>query len=412
MKTKPLPYLLFLAGVALVALHAIDDAFVQPQPGTSAIDHLPGGLVPLALAVLSIVAFPRVRPGGRAALALAWSLGALVSGAEAVYYAQHGGLSGDDFSGLVAMAAAPVLLAVGVVELWRSRRPDGRPAVRYARRVVKVVVGLFLVSLTALPFAIAYVSGHVSRAAVPVAALGAPHEDVTLRTSDGLDLEGWYVPSRNHAAVILFPGRKGPMSRARMLAQHGYGVLIFDRRGEGRSQGDPDGWGWDFDKDIRAGVAFLKHRSDVDPQRIAGLGLSVGGEMMLETASETTDLAAVVAEGAGARTAGEEIDDANGINKVTALVSYGIRDATNTVVQGRMPPANLKGLVPKIAPRPVFFIHAGPRDVGQLGPDYYRAAGQPKQIWEAKGGHTKAFATEPREYERRVVDFLDRSLLR
>src|SRR3954454_9798524 len=125
MKTKPLPYLLFLAGVALVALHAIDDAFVQPQPGTSAIDHLPGGLVPLALAVLSIVAFPRVRPGGRAALALAWSLGALVSGVEAVYYAQHGGLGGDDFSGLVAMAAAQALPAAGVGGPERACRPVG-----------------------------------------------------------------------------------------------------------------------------------------------------------------------------------------------------------------------------------------------------------------------------------------------
>src|SRR4051794_31248336 len=164
MKTKPLPYLLFLAGVALVALHAIDDAFVQPQPGTSAGDHLSGGLVPLALAVVSVLAFTRVRPGARAALAFAWSLGALVSGVEAVYYAQHGGLSGDDFSGLLAMATAPVLLGVGVVELWRSRRPDGRPVVRYGRRVVKGAIALFVVSLTAIPFALAYVSGHVARA--------------------------------------------------------------------------------------------------------------------------------------------------------------------------------------------------------------------------------------------------------
>src|SRR4051794_4502045 len=169
MKTKPLPHLLFLAGVALVTLHAIDDAFLQPQPGTSAGDHLSGGFVPLVLAALSVLAFARVRPGWRAALAFAWSLGALVSGIEAVYYAQHGGLSGDDFSGLLAMAAAPVLVAVGVVELWRSRRSDGRPLVRYGRRVVKAVIAVFVVSLTAIPFGVAYVSGHVSRAVVPVA---------------------------------------------------------------------------------------------------------------------------------------------------------------------------------------------------------------------------------------------------
>lgn len=68
--------------------------------------------------------------------------------------------------------------------------------------------------------------------------------------------------------------------------------------------------------------------------------------------------------------------------------------------------------MPKIAPRPVFFIHAGPRDVGHLGPEYFRVAGPPKEIWEAQGGHTQAFAKQRREYERRVVSFFDRALLR
>jgi hypothetical protein len=335
-----------------------------------------------------------------------------VNGVEAIYYAQHGAFGGDDYTGLVALAAAPLLAGLGIRELWRSRRVDDRRAWRYARRGITGVVTLFVASLVALPFAVAYVSGHVGRADVPAPALGAAYANVALHTSDGLRLEGWYVPSRNHAAVILFPGRKGPMTRARMLASHGYGVLLFDRRGEGQSQGDPDAWGWNFDKDIRAGIAFLQQRPDVDRGRIGGVGLSVGGEMMLQTASETTELAAVVAEGAGARTASEEIDDASGADKLLAAVSYGVRDLTNTVVQGSVPPTNLKKLVPKIAPRPVFFIHAGARDVGKLGPAYYEVAGEPKQIWEAEGGHTQAFAREPAEYERRVTDFFDGALLR
>jgi alpha/beta superfamily hydrolase len=401
----------FTVGVALTALHVVDDAFVQPQPGTGAQDHLARGLLPLAVAALSLWAFGRVRPGVRTALAFGWSFAALLSGVEALYYAQHGGVSGDDFTGLAAMAAGPVLAGLGVRELWRSRRLDDRRPWRYARRAGIGVLGFLVATTFALPYAIAYVGGHAARADVPAPALGRAHEDVTLHTSDGLELDGWYVSSRNGAAVIVFPGRQGTQTRARLLARHGYGVLVYDRRGEGRSQGDPDGWGWSFNKDIRAGLEFLKHRHDVDPQRIAGIGLSVGGEMMLQTASETTDLAAVVAEGAGARTAGEEIDDASGVDKVLAALSYGTRDLTNIVTQGRAPPTNLQRLVPKIAPRPVFFIHAGADDVGQLGPVYYRLAGQPKQIWEAKGGHTQAFAKEPHEYERRVVDFLDRALL-
>ena len=129
---------------------------------------------------------------------------------------------------------------------------------------------------------------------------------MTFKTEDGLELEGWYIPSRNGAAVISFPGRKGPQRQARMLARHGYGVLLFDRRGEGRSEGEPNIFGWGGDEDIKAAVRYLQTRADVDPKRIGGIGLSVGGELMLEAAAETKDLAAVVSDGAGARTARED----------------------------------------------------------------------------------------------------------
>ena len=89
--------------------------------------------------------------------------------------------------------------------------------------------------------------------------------------------------------MIAFPGRNGPQKQTRMLARHGYGVLLFDRRGEGESEGDPNSWGWGGGQDVKAAIAYLQHRPDVDPGRIGGIGLSVGGEMMLETAAETDD---------------------------------------------------------------------------------------------------------------------------
>ena len=42
------------AGLALVALHVLDDSFFQPNPGTSAANHVFGGLVPTVLLVLAI----------------------------------------------------------------------------------------------------------------------------------------------------------------------------------------------------------------------------------------------------------------------------------------------------------------------------------------------------------------------
>ena len=51
-----------------------------------------------------------------------------------------------------------------------------------------------------------------------------------------------------------------------MLARHGYGVLLFDRRGEGRSEGEPNTFGWGGDEDIKAAIRYLKTRPDVDPE--------------------------------------------------------------------------------------------------------------------------------------------------
>jgi hypothetical protein len=56
--------------VGLIAVHVVDDSFVQPQPGTSATDHLVGGLVPLAVLALAAFAYPRLRAGWRAVVAL------------------------------------------------------------------------------------------------------------------------------------------------------------------------------------------------------------------------------------------------------------------------------------------------------------------------------------------------------
>ena len=233
-------------------------------------------------------------------------------------------------------------------------------------------------------------------------------------TGDGLELEGWYVPSRNGAAVIAFPGRNGPQKQTRMLARHGYGVLLFDRRGEGESEGDPNSWGWGGGKDVKAAIAFLQHRPDVDPGRIGGIGLSVGGEMMLETAAETDDLAAVVSEGAGARTFSEDMDqDLPGTEKALGSPLSAFKTASVAVFGNHWLPTNLKDLVGKIAPRPLFLIAAPNSPHGEdLNRGYYEAAGEPKTLWEIpESKHVGGLEARPEEYERRVVGFFDEALL-
>jgi uncharacterized protein len=238
---------------------------------------------------------------------------------------------------------------------------------------------------------------------------------VAFTTSDGLKLKGWYVPSRNGAAVVAFPGRRGPQKQARMLVRHGYGVLLFDRRGEGESDGDPNAFGWAMDRDLKAAASFLQRRPDVEANRIGGIGLSVGGEMLLQTAAESKAFRAVVSEGAGARSIRENLEKPRTLGGLTELgVSLGLTAGT-ALFSNHMPPPNLKHLSAQIAPSSVFFIYALYGTGGeekQLNPKYYAAAGGPKQIWEiSEASHTGGITARPKEYERRVIGFFDDALL-
>ena len=188
--------------------------------------------------------------------------------------------------------------------LWRSRKP-GR--LRYLRRAGIAVAAVVAAYWLVVPVAIGILATHRPRADVAPADLGRPYEEVTIRTSDGLDLAAWYVPSRNGAAVISYPTRQGKLPQARMLVRHGYGVLLLDARGYDGSEGDPNMFGWEGAKDIDAAVAWLQRRPDVENGRIGGIGFSVGGEMMLQAAASNTGLRAVVSEGAGVRSVREHM---------------------------------------------------------------------------------------------------------
>ena len=402
------------AAMTIAAIAVIDDAFVHPEPGTSAGDHLASGLVPFGVACVLALAYPRLRAGLRAVAALVCGVLALTAGVADGF--RHGfveQLAGDDLTAMLAGVAGIALAALGVLTLWRTRRLDERPLRRYTRRALVAVAALVAGFLVLFPTAFAIVATHRARTPVQAADLGRPYERVSFTTSDGLRLAGWYVRSRNRAAVIVSPGRKGPVAHARMLAPHGYGVLLFDRRGEGESDGDFHAFGWGGDADIKAALSFLERRTDVDPERIGGLGLSVGGEMMIETAAEDRRLRAVVSEGAGARSLAEHWDDPGPSRAQKPFSGMVAQTIALTVLANQGPPPSLVSLVDDIAPRPLLLIRGldgQPQEA--LNRAYYDAARSPKALWEVPGAaHTAALSTRRREYERRVVGFFDRALL-
>ena len=114
--------------------------------------------------------------------------------------------------------------------------------------------------------------------------------------------------SEGRYPAIVLVGGSGPVDRDEMvsgvavfgmlatpLADAGYHVLRYDKRGIGQSGGRAEAASLqDLAEDVRAVVAFLRKRKDVDPDRIVLFGHSEGGLIALQAASRDDDLAGVI----------------------------------------------------------------------------------------------------------------------
>lgn len=237
------------------------------------------------------------------------------------------------------------------------------------------------------------------------------YEDVAIETADGLSLYGWYIPSRNGAAIILYhpmaSNRIGTIFHAKMLASHGYGVLMMDIRAHGESEGDVLPFGGSEAEDALAAVDFLQSRDDVDPDRIGAMGLSLGTHIAILGASRSQAIQAVVVDGPGATTF-EDWPPARSLGEYI-WVPYDLVFYTFLPLHTRVNnPNSLLDSIPQIAPRPIYFIDGEP---GRAASHFYEVAGYPKSIWIILGGdHIDGIKVNPQEYERRVIGFFDTSL--
>ena len=152
---------------------------------------------------------------------------------------------------------------------------------------------------------------------------------------------------------------------------------------------------------------------DVDPERIGAIGLSVGGEMLIHAAAHSDAFKAIVSEGASGQSMRDGL--ANG-DTLDSVLGGGVNTLAVALFTNTLPPPSLKSEIPKIAPNAVFLVYS---EKGQGGSErkpnklFYVAAREPKQIWQVPNSqHIAGITTEPAEYERRVVGFFDRTLLK
>lgn len=240
---------------------------------------------------------------------------------------------------------------------------------------------------------------------------GFVYEDVRLAAPDGAALAGWYIPTRNGAAVILLHGyggnRMGTWFQARVLAREGYGVLMYDARASGESGGRRRSFGWQDIADVPAAIAFLQARPEVDANRIGILGVSTGGEIALNAAAQNEALRAVLVDGVGFAV-GDDIPPPATIRERIMHTPFPLLFALMSWELGMPQPTPNSEMIGRIAPRPLLLVSTGSGLEKRQNEMFFALAGEPKAHWNVPDSwHSGLPQTHPEAYARRIVAFFD-----
>ncbi|MGI8650102.1 MAG: alpha/beta hydrolase [Rubrobacter sp.] len=243
--------------------------------------------------------------------------------------------------------------------------------------------------------------------------LGISYRDISFVTADGLKLKGWWLPNPGaRRTVVALCGynsaRHHVLGISAALWRGGANVLLFDNRGRGDSEGETVSLGYYERLDAEAAVGYAKSRSKELPLGV--IGYSMGGAVGIMVAAEDDRIEALVVDSPFA--------------SQTALLRARLRDYVGPLEYpafalasrfldyepGEVEPA---GAVPRVAPRPILFIH-GEEDTVTAPEDsrrMYDLAGEPKELWLVPGaGHIGSYYRDRESYCRRVNAFFEKHL--
>ncbi len=214
-------------------------------------------------------------------------------------------------------------------------------------------------------------------------AVGLAYEDIYFETEDGVRLNGWFVPSGNPVAALVFCHGNGGnighrLESLRQFHSLNLNVFIFDYRGYGRSRG------WLTEegtyRDAMAAYRWLKTKCPELP--IILFGRSLGANVAADLAAKV-DAAALIYE--------------SGFNSVQDLGSelfpfLPVRWMTKYKYNAIDKVQNIK--------MPILAIHSPQDEIVPFrhGKRFFEAANEPKRFLEISGGHNEGFIVSEERY--------------
>ena len=241
---------------------------------------------------------------------------------------------------------------------------------------------------------------------------GASYQKMTFQTADGLALSGWYVPPRNGAVIILihsyYADRRQTLPVARMLYQAGYGLLMYDQRASGESQGAARSLGWRDIPDLGAAAQWLAGQGQA--LKIGVYGCSVGGAIALAGSTRVPSIQAIAADAPSPLGWAENLPafDPQAPFDLPVMALY------YPLVMLRsqsLPPASTLQAIEANGARPILFISSGQGEEYTRVNSYYAASQGPREHWNIpETTHCAGPSARPQEYQQHLLDFFNANL--
>ncbi len=279
-------------------------------------------------------------------------------------------------------------------------------------RIALIVVAV-IVAFSFLQFLLSVYPPKFRSQTTP-ASFDLPFEDVRFTTKDGLTLAGWLLVKNASRPTILvshgYPFDKGNILPVAQFLFPRFNLFFFDFRSFGKSQGRITTAGAREREDVKAAIAFLKQRKDIN-HTFGAYGFSLSATTFLIT--DAPEIKAIVAD--------SPYTDGWGIIRalyrmfgpvkfpfvwLTGLYSklfLGLDPASVSAVKS-IKDKNI----------PVLLIH-GDRD-SQIPVEHSKeiyANADPKltELWIVReADHGMSYAMNPEAYKRKVTGFFEKNL--
>lgn len=224
---------------------------------------------------------------------------------------------------------------------------------------------------------------------------GLKFDDVYLTTTDGVKINGWFVPAENpRGTVLVFHGNAMNMAcrvgTLQFFNSLGLNVFMIDYRGYGRSEGSPSENG--TYADAEAAWDYLVKDRGISQESIVIFGRSLGGAIAIYLAEKHPQAAGLIVE-SGFTSVMDMAERVLPLPGVRHLI-YIRYDSIGRIGNVKMP---------------VMIIHSPDDDIipYSMGEALYAKAPQPKEFLKIHGPHNGGWDESMSIYRPAVEKFVN-----